>query len=436
MGSLTKKDKAANTGLERARAIQPNVAPASLATLEITINEAASGKAYVGYSLSACSIRITNPNQPDLQVTLKNKSTAGGGQLKFRTGYAAAAQDTLTLTLPGNGGAVAFFIGGKFNFPSVDDQDNSLVAIETATTAGLAERTFMVRVRKNANNLTPAERDRFLTAYASLNSLPANYQRYLDGHNSNANSEIHGRPSFLPWHRAFVLDLERRLQAIDESVAIPYWRFDQTSPNVFSADFMGGTPNAAGRVTLSPTNPLRNWSILGTTGIVRTPLFNTNTSGGSVMSQDDTLNLGSNFTAFSGMEGNPHGRAHTSFSPTDVIRDIARATHDPIFFMLHSNVDRLWAKWQLANNLWAAGNSTAYSPQSGGRIGDNPGDTMWPWNGITGPPRPPVATGGQMPQLSFASKPSPLISLKETIDYIGRTQGNSMHFDYDDVPFI
>jgi hypothetical protein len=99
MGSLTKKDKAANTGLERARAIQPNVAPASVAVFEIVINESDSGKAYVGWSLPACSIRMTNPPRPDLNITLKNKNTATGGQLKFRAGYTTAAADTLDLTL-------------------------------------------------------------------------------------------------------------------------------------------------------------------------------------------------------------------------------------------------------------------------------------------------------------------------------------------------
>ena len=27
--------------------------------------------------------------------------------------------------------------------------------------------------------------------------------------------------------------------AIDPSVALPYWRFDQSAPNVFTRDFMG-----------------------------------------------------------------------------------------------------------------------------------------------------------------------------------------------------
>jgi tyrosinase len=111
---------------------------------------------------------------------------------------------------------------------------------------------------------------------------------------------------------------------------------------------------------------------------------------------------------------------------------------DPIFFMLHCNIDRIWAKWQLANNLWGA-SAAAYSDEGTGVVGDARGDTMWPWNGAAGAPRPPTAPGGPMPQApfpaAFPSKPSPLVTVGEVIDYIGITEGNYNFFDYDDVPF-
>jgi hypothetical protein len=41
-----------------------------------------------------------------------------------------------------------------------------------------------------------------------------------------------------------------------------------------------------------------------------------------------------------------------------------------------------------------------------------------------------------LPQLSFPSKPGPVPTVADVIDYIGQTQGNSSYFDYDDVPFV
>ena len=56
-------------------------------------------------------------------------------------------------------------------------------------------------------------------------------------HTNVSSPQAHGAPGFLPWHRAYILDLERELQAIDPSVALPYWRFDRPAPNLFTLDF-------------------------------------------------------------------------------------------------------------------------------------------------------------------------------------------------------
>jgi len=84
----------------------------------------------------------------------------------------------------------------------------------------------MVRVRKNAIALTAEERDRFLAAVAALNSSSfGNYLLHQMTH-AIASGQAHDGPAFLPWHRPFILRLERQLQAIDPSVTLPYWKFD------------------------------------------------------------------------------------------------------------------------------------------------------------------------------------------------------------------
>jgi tyrosinase len=228
---------------------------------------------------------------------------------------------------------------------------------------------------------------------------------------------------------------ERHLQVIDPSVTVPNWHFDQPSPNLFSPDFMVAIPNSVGRVTFSPTNPLRNWQIAGVTGVIRIMSFNTTTSGAPVDNETAVLALGPDFDSFSFMENDPHDFAHNSIS-TGPLRSQATATQDPLFFLLHSNIDRLWAKWQRTRNLFNIADPNTYSPGTGARIGDFLTDTMWPWNGVSGSPRPPTAPGGPLPQLSFPSKPGPLPTVADVIDYIGQTQGNSSYFDYDDVPFV
>src|SRR3712207_7149215 len=100
------------------------------------------------------------------------------------------------------------------------------------------------------------------------------------------------------------------------------------------------------------------------------------------------------------MEGNPHGRAHTRFGGS--ISSIDTAARDPLFFLLHANVDRLWARWQWIRRRFDVRDTNAFSRPGnatgpGDRtIGHNLNDTMWPWNQINAPPRPPTAPGGTL----------------------------------------
>jgi tyrosinase len=290
----------------------------------------------------------------------------------------------------------------------------------------------MVRIRKNANNLTAGERDRLVAAFAKLNNQGAGrFTDFRDMHTNVSSPQAHGAPGFLPWHRAYLLDLERELQAIDPSVALPYWRFDQPSPNIFTQEFFG-VSDPVGTVSFSATNPLQFWRTDGVPGINRRPFFPTAAAPPGVRTEAQTFALGINYPQFRTMEGNPHGSAHVSFG--GFISSIGTAARDPLFFLLHCNVDRLWAKWQRANSRFNPAVAASYDG-AGHPIGHNLPDTMWPWNGVTGAPRPPTAPGGAMAPSPCVSAPGPQPRVRDSLDYQGRINAVSrMGFDYDDVP--
>jgi tyrosinase len=414
--------------------------------IEIKINNSPNPNArYITYSPSPCQVRQT-PAGSALTVKLSSKAAkAGGGVAVFYANRVLGAQPTatLTLTLPANGTWVDFGLGGKLGKPSVDDLDCLLVA-----TGGGASLTvpLMVRVRKNANKLKARERDRFLLALAKLNSTtpaPSTYQALRSMHVDAANGEEHGGPHFLPWHRTYLLDLERGLQAIDPSVSMHYWRFDQPAPKVFTKLFMGETkrlPFAADFVALAPGNPLVGWVTDSDPGILRASLFNTKTEaapglpGFELLDQAQTLALGPNYPAFRVMEGTPHGAAHVSFNGW--ISDIPTAPKDPLFFMLHSNVDRLWALWQWMNQRTNPDDPATYTGQNidGRRVND----TMWPWNGVITLPRPNFAPGTGLPGSSLTPTPGAKPTIRNMIDYHGSRVAlplDWLGFSYDDVPF-
>ena len=402
--------------------------------VELQINNSASPTArFVSWVPSPCRIRVTNPSgvvTPTVNIQITATSAASAGAVVFRSGTTGAFSNSLTLTVPINGTSVAFFVAGRFGRPSVNNGDVTIQARNGATLVGSVP--LMVRIRKNANTLTAGERNRFVAAFAQLNNQGLG--RFVDFRNMHTNvssPQAHGAPGFLPWHRAYLLDLEREFQAIDPSVALPYWRFDQPAPNIFTRDFLG-VSNALGTVQFSATNPLQFWRTDGVQGINRRPFFSTAVAPPGLRTEAQTLALGAQYAAFRTMEGNPHGTAHTSFGGS--ISSIPTAARDPLFFLLHCNVDRLWAKWQRQNGRFNPALAASFDNSGGNPIGHNLPDTMWPWNGITGAPRPPTAPGGAMAASPCVSAPGPQPRVRDSLDYQGSVSTLArLGFDYDDV---
>lgn len=229
--------------------------------------------------------------------------------------------------------------------------------------------------RKNLARLTVAERQSFTNAVNQLRA-DGGYDTFVQQH-QGALGHGHGGPAFFPWHREYILRFERALQAIDPAVSLPYW--DWTSDNLNSAgtesliwrnDFMGG-PGAAGTGNMT-TGPFASW------GLRRNSfnIFSSPGTGGTIASRMAS----SDYTTFRQIEG-PHGAAHVWVGGD--VGNAAIAPRDPVFWLIHANVDRLWAEWIRQHQAEAG--FQPYLPLSGGPTGHNLNDSMWPWNGSTTP---------------------------------------------------
>jgi len=392
---------------------------------------------------------------PDVPVIVRNMAPTTAGRLVFLVPPAAPAT-TLNLTLPRNGSWVSFFLAGDFGHPSATDKDAVLEVVRVADTQLLGREAVMVRVRKNANSLTTDERDRFLYAIARLNLGLGNYLVHQQIH-AVTSSQGHGGPAFLAWHRPYILRYERELQAIDPSVALHYWRFDQAAPTIFATNFMGGPPSG-GQATFDATNPLAAWTIEGFTGIPRNPGYAPGQSPTAFGISTETATLamggaGNIYSAFRNMEGNPHGFIHGLTGGGGWIGSVPTAARDPLFFMLHANVDRLWAKWQWLYGRDDETSTASYDPLGAytapcvftRRLGQNADDHMWPWDGTTGfvtpgdpcTQRPPVAPGGALPAAIGGWGPPVIPRPRDVLDYdrwrlLGST---GLGYGYDDVPY-
>ena len=415
--------------------------------------------AYFTWSPIQCDLHELDGETGVHSIVFRNVDPANGGRVAFGLSRSGPLQDQLVLDIDFDVRLPTIFVAGSFDtaagigFPSTNEGDAAFEVVLASTGEVVGTQNAMVRIRKNANELSAGEIERFLDALGNLNDRgTGRFGSFRLTHTLDSDREAHGNAGFLPWHRAYLLDLERELQQIDSSVTLPYWKFDEPAPNLFQTDFIG-VSNASGEVQFDATNPLFFWSTDGVQGVDRIPSFSTGTSGARgvpgfrMRNETDTLALADpvsgaiNFESFRIMEVRPHGVAHVSFDGISFINNPHTAAKDPLFFMLHCNVDRLWAKWQWLFDLHDKNDPDSYSSlglvgdPGSTRIGHNSLDSMWPWNQDANPPRP-TPTRGSFPGSSFVTAPGSTPIVAQMIDFQGKLDPSDLlGFDYDDVPF-
>lgn len=165
------------------------------------------------------------------------------------------------------------------------------------------------------------------------------------------NQCVHGSWWFLPWHRAFIWYFERIIRTLSEdpSFTLPYWPWDDNQTNMLPPEFqVTGSSLRCDRVQ-------NNVDLNSAT--TRIPSLSVETN--------DLLTKVTQFTATSGTEGFG-GYAHPTLSKGKMEVGIHDAVHsaspgpmyytvtsavDPIFWLHHCNIDRLWDHWLAAGHL-------------------------------------------------------------------------------------
>ena len=206
--------------------------------------------------------------------------------------------------------------------------------------------------RKNQAALTPAEWHDFVDAINQLhgvNAAPLAYRAFVQVHEAAMSPagmvwSVHtmghmvGR-NFLAWHRQYLRQFERRLQQVHPSVTLPYWDWiaQPTVPQ-----------------PLSDPNLLTSWSVTrhwhpefmptqaALDAVTARPTF-------SPFQRDLEAIHGSVHIAVGGPSNDPQeqGTMATASSPAD-----------PVFWLHHANIDRIWAAWQTTHATALPPNTT------------------------------------------------------------------------------
>jgi hypothetical protein len=171
----------------------------------------------------------------------------------------------------------------------------------------------------------------------------------LPGSHTAWNTCEHGTHFFWSWHRMYLYWFERIIRKMsgDSCWALPYWDYHSPTERTLPVPFRDSASE------LFTSNRGFGWNA----GTASFPATHVDPSAG--MAQV------AYFSGQSSIESNPHNNVHVDIGGW--MGSVPTAAQDPVFYIHHSNIDRLW-------NLWLA--------QGGGRT-DPLSDVPWKTNTYT-----------------------------------------------------
>lgn len=208
-------------------------------------------------------------------------------------------------------------------------------------------------VRTDQASWDAAAQAAFLAAYNTLNSqgwLGPFVAFHADmSHRMHHSMGVVGAQRFLPWHRVYLSVLERHLQSLNPAVSIPYWDWStahEVPAWLQGPDGMPTVTNVNGTditVVRSPGDPMQLPSPADVQSILADP----------------------DFATFENDLETTHDGVHVWVG--GIMTVIPTAPADPLFWMHHANVDRIWTSWQHNN----PDQNPSLAP---------PDDTLDPWS--------------------------------------------------------
>jgi tyrosinase len=237
-------------------------------------------------------------------------------------------------------------------------------------------------------------------------------------HGSNPNDPSYYQEQFfLPWHRYFVYYFEEIIRGVlqDESFTLPYWNYLGGPPatTVIPVEFQ----DPKSPLYRKDRNPGVNDGKPVDVGPGRTKL--------NSLAFNETVYIKSTPQGDVGfcpvLDGNPHGAVHVDVgTPTNMGR-VPNAGGDPIFWLHHCNIDRLWESWDRlpgrTNPVWPS-RSFTFANAAGGAVvapvagADRVALLHYQYDNYYVPPGALVALSA--PQLQLAASPAEVQALVAT----------------------
>ncbi|KAJ2689893.1 hypothetical protein IWW39_001117 [Coemansia spiralis] len=204
-----------------------------------------------------------------------------------------------------------------------------------------------IGVRKEIRSLTATEWQAYSNAVAA-----AYNDKWIDWfgyYHSRVADVVHGSSQFLVFHRDFINSYEDILQGYNPDVMVPYWNMmvdfqNPANSSVLGSKYLGG--NGVGANNCVNSGLAGTWSLFPKDRCL-SRVYNNGTNINSWYSPEYVTSVMQRSNTYAdfrfNIENSVHGAVHlglngdmgTMHSPTD-----------PVFFLHHVNIDRLYAQWQ------------------------------------------------------------------------------------------
>jgi tyrosinase len=186
-----------------------------------------------------------------------------------------------------------------------------------------------------------------------------------DGMNTGWRWCMHGNWWFLPWHRGYLYFFEKIVRKLsgNDTFRLPYWAWEKDGQNVLPAPFRdarykdkdntlfdGTRVEAANKgLSLRPNSQSGSFAMDWQTALAIerfTATFAELSYGGIRKPKTAMPAKPTTTRQHGGMESNAHDLVHDAVGDdTGDMGDPDTAARDPIFWLHHANVDRLWNRW-------------------------------------------------------------------------------------------
>jgi hypothetical protein len=265
-------------------------------------------------------------------------------------------------------------------------------------------------VRRNIAHISDADRTKYINAVAQADQRfwSGGVVSYWDFQDlSHQTTHVHGGPKFLLWHRELCNRYEALLQQIDPDVALHYW--DWTTDPRSSPNGVGGNTDLSVNTFMGTMNgnvagvlaPLHNGGVFAgsrnDTGLPQDPPQTllrsmlpgpgTATADSTILNASDGFGQPEQWLQFRQSLEGVHGNVHVNFGPGNIGDPSGhQAFQDPMVFLLHANVDRLYAMWQCKpGEEWRLDVSQVYGTEAATTGFDGLStNTLAPWDGSSG----------------------------------------------------